>query len=399
MPKYRCTNATCRLEAELPVAYANVTCTRCRGTMAAVKVGPPIPPRPQPVVPQPQSSAPPGTQPVLITPSPHITVANNAVPKPIAQPQPTPKPTPQPTPQPTPKLVAPPRVDLGELSQVVTAKQTSKTTNATISKVLVFTMVTDAGVTRPFNYPIKYRLWRSDISRQGAEITVQIPIKVYGAVDGPAYWASLGYSADSFSKTVHPHTATGQPAPGVVAANITDEVKKKWSAKINKAWGKVGVVWTTAKEVRQFGLKFEFGYVDDIADAAAGVICVRTTGPSLAVNPTGTIDAIRWGLADTDENALGPICHEVGHLIGNPDEYFTITYKGQTRNWGDGYQTGDGFGIMNNPDRPALIRYYKHLAVELALAFGIPLDEAEVVEDLAMISNSRRHKLSAHIWG
>ena len=285
-----------------------------------------------------------------------------------------------------------PSVDLSQLRTAMARHQERAKANATVNKRLIFKMTPPGGASYDFDMPIKYECWKSGLSKQDLEITIKIPVKVYSGTDALQYWKDKGYAENDFSKTVH-----GGKLPGVQGATFSDDVRKKWSAKVNKCWGKAGVIWEKPSgEVVKYGLRFEFVIVDNIDDAAAGVACVSTTGQAHTINPTGTIDAVRWGVNDTDPDSLGPICHEVGHLIGNPDEYFTIVYKGQTRNWGAGYQPG--MGIMNNPDNPPLIRNYKPLALELANAFNIPLHQAYVVENLVTLHTCAKHRLNAHIW-
>jgi len=285
-----------------------------------------------------------------------------------------------------------PTLDLTSLKQGVSSHQTRVKTNAVVNKSLVYTMTpVGGGSIQNYDMPVKYECYKSGLAKQDLEFTIRIPVKVYSGADAHALWVNKGYSSSSFYKT-----AWGDE-PGVTGATFSDEVRRKWSAKANKCWGKAGVIWTKpGGEILQYRLRFEFVVVDDAADAAAEVACVTTSGRAAGVNPSGTIDAVRWGVNDIDPDTIGPICHEVGHLIGNPDEYGTIEYEGQTRAWGDGYQTG--MGIMNNPDNPPLIRNYKPLALELANGFSIPLAEAELVQNLATISSSTRHRLNAHIW-
>lgn len=264
------------------------------------------------------------------------------------------------------------------------------------------------GGSQNFALPVKYRFWESGRSVQDREVTIEIPIYVHGAATGPTYWTSKGWSADSFTKTVH---QGGKP--GVTAVNITDEVKKKWSAKINACWGKAAIRWTTTSTAaaafgkaasvetvkeRFYNFKFEFRFVDDPADAAAQVICTKTAGEARAVNPTGTIDAVRWGFEDTNPDTLGPICHEVGHLIGNPDEYHTITFNGQRKAWGAGYQAGDGIGVMNNPDKKPLVRNYQYIAAKIADQLKITKAQADCLLDVATPSTTPKRNLNLAIW-
>lgn len=265
------------------------------------------------------------------------------------------------------------------------------------------------GGSATFSLPVKYRFWESGRSVQDREVTIEIPIYVHGPATGLHFWTGKGWSADDFTKTVH-----GGKKPGVAAVGITDEVKKKWSAKINACWGKAAIRWTTTSTTnktvlgrakttevvkeRFYNFRFEFRFVDDPAEAAAEVVCTRTSGEARAINPTGTIDAVRWGFDDLDPNTLGPICHEVGHLIGNPDEYHTITFNGQRVAWGDGYQQGHGIGVMNNPDKKPLVRNYQYMARKIADQLGITKAEADCLLDVSTPSTTPKRNLNLAIW-
>jgi len=266
-----------------------------------------------------------------------------------------------------------------------------------------------SGGSQNFSLPVKYRFWESGRSLQDREVTIEIPIFVHGPATALSFWTGKGWSADSFTKTVH---QGGKP--GVTAVSITDDVKKKWSAKINSCWGKAAIKWTTTTIIstpllgtakstemvkeRFYNFKFEFRFVDDVAEAAAEVVCTQTSGEARAINPTGTIDAVRWGFEDIDPATLGPICHEVGHLIGNPDEYFTITFKGRRKVWGEGYQTGKGIGVMNNPDKKPLVRNYQYMAAQIADKLLINKAEADCLLDVTMPGTTPKRNLNLPIW-
>jgi hypothetical protein len=230
--------------------------------------------------------------------------------------------------------------------------------------------------------PIRYRVYKSDISAQSAEITIELFIKVHSGPAAVEFWKTK-YDESYFYKTAW------HDKPGVVHAVATAEVKDAWSRKINKCWGGVGVLWKGVTLQKVYKLKFQFAYVEDASLAGAEVACVDTGGEAYGVNPSGTIDAIRWGVRDTDPSTPGMICHEVGHLIGNPDEYYEIIFEGQQKNWGNGFRNGPQYGIMNNPNNPPLLRNYKLLARELIDRFQIPVDQAYLVPDAAMPSHNQ----------
>jgi len=300
-------------------------------------------------------------------------------------------------------VIPPVKPAVSPLLQELRAKFSSRVQSATVEEIKTQIMEGHGSPTpSQFNLPVKYRFWVSDRSKQSKEVTIEIPIMVHGAATGQKYWTDKGWSAESFGRTVHPvrQPPASSGEPGVTAVNITDDAKKAWSAKINKCWGKAGVLWNGAAGQALITLKFQFRFVDDPAKAAAEVICVKTTGAASAAVPTGTIDAVRWGIDDVDPNTRGPICHEVGHLIGNPDEYFTITFEGQKKVWGPGYQNGAQFGIMNNPNNPPLVRNYRYMAQQLAdkLVPPIPRSEADLLLDIAMPSTTPKRNLALALW-
>lgn len=369
MPMFRCDNAACSekgktvfLGINLPVA----ACTACRGVLSPASM---------------KASAPKAAAPVS-----HFTIGAGPLKAAPAKP-----------------VVATTK-DALTLDLEAKAKGRIKLVTDSVDQLMV-----GPDGSRTFALPVKYRFWESGRGLQDREITIEIPIYVHGPATGLGFWTGKGWPADDFTKTVH----QGKK-PGVAAVAITEEVKKKWSAKINAAWGKAAIRWTTTTTEtktllgrsvshqvateRFYNFRFEFRFVDDPADAAAQVVCTQTSGEARGVNPTGTIDAVRWGLEDVDPNTLGPICHEVGHLIGNPDEYYTITFKGQTRVWGDGYQTGDGIGVMNNPDKKPLVRNYQYMAAKIADQLGINKAEADCLLDVITPGTTPKRNLNLAIW-
>jgi hypothetical protein len=269
---------------------------------------------------------------------------------------------------------------------------------------LVFTMTGPTNLS--VDMELRYNFRKIGVGKQDAEILVTLPIKVHQGAAAKAYWTSQGYSADSFDKTVH-----GGGKPGVVGATADENVLKIWTKNINDWWGNAAVIhhppaavqagqpsWVKQQSAEQnfYRLKFEFTFTDDATKACKEICCVRTTGEAALVNPSGTIDAVRWGVSDAGPG--GPICHEVGHFLGCPDEYYTIAYEGRTLNWGDGY-TRDT--VMNNPDKKPLARHYRRMGQELARQFSFDPNQASIVLNVGLSLNNaaqQRHKLSGHIW-
>jgi hypothetical protein len=284
-------------------------------------------------------------------------------------------------------LCEPPRIGAPQLTALVEARENRVVAKRTANLVFQMTGGTDMNV----NDPLRYNLRKTGLGRQDAEVLVTLPILVHQGADSKAYWITKGYSPASFDVTAHGHK------PGVLGATASEEVLKRWTKTINDWWGKAAVIHHPPSGANSFyRLKFEFSFTDDPTKACKQVCCVRTTGQAHTVNPTGTIDAVRWGVDDTGPG--GPICHEVGHFLGCPDEYFTITYEGRTKAWGDGYTID---GVMNNPDTKPLARHYRKMGQELAYQFGFDPNQASIILDVALgLDNpaQKRHRLAGHIW-
>ena len=93
------------------------------------------------------------------------------------------------------------------------------------------------GTSMSVNMPLRYNIRKTGLGKQDAEILITLPIKVHQGPAAKTYWTSLGYSGDSFDRTVH-----GGAKPGVVGATANSDVLKRWSKTINDAWGNAAVI-------------------------------------------------------------------------------------------------------------------------------------------------------------
>ena len=278
---------------------------------------------------------------------------------------------------------------LAQIMSAVSARENRAVKKITANLVFIMTGGTDLNV----NMPLRYNLVRTGRGEQDAEILVQLPIKVHQGDDAKAYWISQKYPPADFDVTVH-----HGKKPGVQGATANQAVLARWTQAINEWWGRAAVIHhPSAGREKYYRLKFEFSFTDDSAKACKEVCCVKTTGEAATVNKNGTIDAVRWGV--DDQGPGGPICHEVGHFLGCPDEYFTITYASRTKSWGNGYQPDKG--VMNNPNTRPLARHYRKMGQELAHQFGFNPDEASIILETTLSLDNKKqqkHKLSGHIW-
>lgn len=89
----------------------------------------------------------------------------------------------------------------------------------------------------------------------------------------------------------------------------------------------------------------------------------------------GTTGMTEWGVADTTD-----VTHEYGHMLGNPEEYFTTNGVDYTRG---GTRTGfrdPGAGIMNNPAESPAPRHYEMVRTAFVNMMHLSLLMVRVVQ-------------------
>jgi hypothetical protein len=80
----------------------------------------------------------------------------------------------------------------------------------------------------------------------------------------------------------------------------------------------------------------------------------------------GTTSMTGWGVEDKVD-----ITHEFGHMLGNPEEYFTTNGHDYTDGGKQaGFRDPKG-GVMNNPDGPALASNFEQIRQSAARALGV----------------------------
>lgn len=257
---------------------------------------------------------------------------------------------------------------------------------------LQFTMT--GGTNMTVDTPLKYVALLKDRSRQSTAILVRLPIKVHSGEAAVRHWRdNLGYNEQLFHKTVH----GTPPCREVNAATATPDVLAAWTQKVNACWGTVGLNFDN----RNYTLELQFVAEEDAAKCCAQICAVHTTGLAANVNPTGTIDAVRWGVNDIDSHTRGGVCHEVGHYLGCPDEYFTIGYEGQTIPWNNPYQAN--MGLMNNPDESPKLKHYRPIfrfvAEQILQVLPAQIASCRILPNIALgVNQHGAILLGNHIW-
>jgi hypothetical protein len=132
-----------------------------------------------------------------------------------------------------------------------------------------------------------------------------------------------------------------------VTGTITAAQLSGWETAIQTAWSDIFKLCCGGKCCAQ-------GYriVADIQFVTSGEHQVVMAGAS-------TVNMGLWGASDTAD-----VDHEFGHMLGAPDEYFTVNGT----DWGPGRQPGAP--IMNNPANPPVARNYELIRTRAQALMG-----------------------------
>jgi hypothetical protein len=152
-----------------------------------------------------------------------------------------------------------------------------------------------------------------------------------------------------------------------VVGDITDDQKSAWKSAVESKWNdKVKFVCTdpACKAACPDGYAVSV-VLEFVTSGEHYPVTANQPGSGGTEGLNGTNGMQGWGVDDTVD-----ITHEFGHMLGNPEEYFTTngvdyTYGGTKQ----GYRDADG-GIMNNPANNPLPRNYDLIRDEVAAAMG-----------------------------
>jgi hypothetical protein len=126
-----------------------------------------------------------------------------------------------------------------------------------------------------------------------------------------------------------------------VTGTVTQAQKDAWKSAIETKWNNRAVLSCTGCGSMPITISVQYvnsGEHYDVEAQAPGATSDGRAGLGGTTSMTG------WGTSDTVD-----VTHEFGHMLGNPEEYFTTdgidyTYGGTKQ----GFRDSDG-GIMNNP--------------------------------------------------
>ncbi len=179
------------------------------------------------------------------------------------------------------------------------------------------------------------------------------------------------------------HTYANQATQTVVATiNIhtvgTAENKAAWKQAVEAKWSnQVGMDVNPPDgqegPPQHYNVRVVCNFVDD-AGAADYEVKANSPGANEGgrAGIGGTTSMTGWGTNDTTD-----VTHEFGHMLGNPEEYFTTNGHDYTNGGTRQGFRDPGAGIMNNPAGPALATNYDSIRQSAARAIGV--DESRCV--------------------
>jgi hypothetical protein len=213
-------------------------------------------------------------------------------------------------------------------------------------------------------------------SRPGASVHATIPktcdidVKVSETISNcPSYPAynnkTFGWDSKYQLKIDKANCKIAVTVKVKVTGTVTQAQKDAWKSAIESKWnGKATFSCTGCDCPRALPVSIVLQYVDsgehyDVAAQAPGATADGRAGLG------GTNSMTGWGTGDTVD-----ITHEFGHMLGNPEEYFTTNGVDYT-NGGkkQGFRDSDG-GIMNNPANDPTLNNFEPIRKQVEKCMG-----------------------------
>jgi len=216
----------------------------------------------------------------------------------------------------------------------------------------------------PYPYGDPSTMPTSDVQETITETISGAPAP-YGAWNGVFSWDSkfhLTYDLNSGSLIVSVR----------IFSSATPAQKTAWERAIEGKWGnryKLMVAGATPGAAER-----RYPIIVDLQWAATARDADYTVNPSASGSTSGgragvggTTSMVDWGTSDTTD-----VTHEFGHMLGNPEEYFTTNRVDYTAG---GSRTGFrdvGGGVMNNPSEDPFTQHYELIRRHAAKLLGVP---------------------------
>ena len=193
----------------------------------------------------------------------------------------------------------------------------------------------------------------------------------YKAWNGTYSWDSkFALAIDTTAKTVTVVTR-------LYAPTATPQAQADWAKACESKWsGKRSLLVQRAGEPKPtpFAIAIDVQWVTDPKNAHY-TIKMNKPGASSGgrAGHGGTTSMVEWGEKDTVD-----VTHEFGHMLGNPEDYFTTngvdhTHGGKRMGFRD-----KGGGILNNPSEDPLAKHYETIRSEAAKALALPSSSVRI---------------------
>ncbi|HEY9596298.1 MAG TPA: hypothetical protein V6D33_01340 [Cyanophyceae cyanobacterium] len=163
-----------------------------------------------------------------------------------------------------------------------------------------------------------------------------------------------------------------------IFSNATKQQKQAWEDAIESKWSQRYKLVVASKDTST--PPAEYPIIVDLQWVAQAKNADYTVNPSSTGSTSGgrsgqggTTSMTDWGTTDTVD-----ITHEFGHMLGNPEEYFTTNghdyTQGGTRR---GFRDAGG-GVMNNPTEDPFAQHYELIRRHAASILGVPNSQCTV---------------------
>lgn len=155
-----------------------------------------------------------------------------------------------------------------------------------------------------------------------------------------------------------------------IFTSANETTRKMWADAITDKWsGREALVVTQGTHPGRYTIIVGVQWVAREQDADYTVTPNAPSGPTEGGRKGlgGTTSMQTWGTADNTD-----VTHEFGHMLGNPEDYFTTngvdySHGGKTAGFRE-----KGGGIMNNPAEMPFQRHYETIKKNAAEMLGVP---------------------------
>jgi hypothetical protein len=220
-------------------------------------------------------------------------------------------------------------------------------------------------------YPWPYPLHRNREVSQSISETISGAPAAYSAWNGTYTWDShFRIELSAVTGTVSVIMRLYSTAPLAIRRAWERAIERKWSGRLYLRIRVPGVTEGPCKLKVLVNLQW-------VNDPARAHYTINPQAPGTTSSGRagigGTSSMTDWGTADTTD-----ITHEFGHMLGNPEEYFTTNGTNYATAGRAGFRDPGG-GIMNNPAERVHSRHFNLVREQVALMLGISASRVSVI--------------------